>query len=78
MKKTFFSIFFYLFKDRIRFFIFLLVIDMAVAFYVFNSYILPVLNQDGAANTPPIVIKKVKVKKELYNEVIRFKGRQEF
>jgi len=58
-------------KDRIRFFVFLLVIDSIVAFYIFSQYIVPVLNGSGGATFSSEGIKKVRIKKDLYNELIK-------
>lgn len=61
---------FYLFKDRVRLFVFLLVIDALAMFFVFNQFLLPVINQSDNNDPAPAVIKKVKIRKDLYNDLI--------
>lgn len=70
-KKSISSIVLYLFKDYVRFFILLLVVDLMVGFYVFNRFVLPVINQSGVNESVTTVSKKVKIKKELYNELLK-------
>lgn len=65
------SLWLYLFKDKIRLLIFLLAIDLLVIFYIFNNYVLPVISGGAAVENTSTVSKKVKVKKDLYNEVIK-------
>lgn len=71
VKKSISSIVFYLFKDGVRFFVLLLVIDLVFGFYIFDRFVLPVINQSSISDSPTMISKKVKIKKELYNELLK-------
>lgn len=65
------SVIFSVLKDKVRFFVFLLIIDVIIAFYIFSQYIVPVLNGNGSGAFSSEGIKKVRIKKDLYNELTK-------
>lgn len=77
-RKLFNSLWPYLFKDKIRLLIFLLAIDLLVVFYIFNNYVLPVISGGAVVENTSTISKKVEVKKDLYNEVIKQTQKQDF
>lgn len=65
------SIAFYLLRDKIRFFVFLLIIDLIAVFYIFNLYIVPVLNGSEGNAFSSGEVKKVRIKKDLYDALVK-------
>lgn len=64
-----------LFKDKKRFFTLLLVIDILFSFFIFNQHVLPSISGDNE-NVPSIPVKKVKIQKSIYNEILEEKNKR--
>lgn len=72
IKNSFISIVVSIFKDKVRFFVFLIILDLLFAFYTFSQYVLPALNPTSGSIESSVPPKKVKIKKDVYNQVMQF------